>query len=82
MLGCSIPLANDPEKVVIPKKRSPSKFVQSLSYFEEDDANTNGSESSPLFGGHQSWKEREESFKLKSSMKVNNLSNFCSCPFC
>ncbi|XP_024988687.1 uncharacterized protein LOC112523352 isoform X2 [Cynara cardunculus var. scolymus] len=67
---CSIPLANDPEKIVIPEKRSPSKFVQSLSYFEEDDANTNGSESSPLFGGHQSWKQREESFKLKSSMMI------------
>ncbi|CAI9280256.1 unnamed protein product [Lactuca saligna] len=68
---CSIPLANDPEKVVIPEKKSPSKFVQSLSYFEEDDINTNGSESSPLFGGHQSWKQREESFKLKSTMKVH-----------
>ncbi|KAK9070863.1 hypothetical protein SSX86_009431 [Deinandra increscens subsp. villosa] len=68
---CSIPLASDPEKVVIPEKKSPSKFVQSLSYFEEEDANTNGSQSSPLFGGHQSWEQREDSFKLKSSMKVH-----------
>lgn len=67
---CNIPLANDPEKVIIPEKRSPSKFVQSLSYFEEDTAQTNGSES-PLFGGHQSWKQRDESFRLKSSMKVH-----------
>lgn len=65
---CSIPLANDPEKVIIPQERSPSKFVQSLSYFEVDDA---GSESTPLFGGHQTWKQREDSFKLKSSMKVH-----------
>nr|XP_043625136.1 probable hexosyltransferase MUCI70 [Erigeron canadensis] len=68
---CSIPLASDPEKVVIPEKRTPSKFVQSLSYFEEDDAYINGSESSPLFGGHQTWKQREDSFKLKSSTKVH-----------
>ncbi|GJV83636.1 putative INO80 complex subunit C [Tanacetum coccineum] len=68
---CSIPLASDPEKVVIPEKRSPSKYVQSLSYFEEDVPNTNESDSSPLFGGHQSWKQREDSFKLKSTMKVH-----------
>ncbi|XP_071688837.1 uncharacterized protein [Rutidosis leptorrhynchoides] len=69
---CSIPLASDPEKVVIPEKRFPSKFVQSLSYFEVDDnANTTGSDSFPLFGGHQSWKQRDDSFKLKSSMKVH-----------
>lgn len=68
---CSIPLANDPEKVVIPEKKTPSKFVQSLSYFEEDDINTNESNSSQLFGGHQSWKQREESFKLKSNMKIH-----------
>ncbi|XP_071685868.1 probable hexosyltransferase MUCI70 isoform X2 [Rutidosis leptorrhynchoides] len=68
---CSIPLARDPEKVVIPDKSSPSQFVQSLSYFEVDDANTNGSDSFPLFGGHQRWKQRDDSFKLKSSMKVH-----------
>ncbi|XP_076942937.1 putative hexosyltransferase MUCI70 isoform X3 [Bidens hawaiensis] len=63
------PHPNDPEKVVIPEKRSPPKFVQSLTYFEEDDVITNGSQ--PLFGGHQSWEQREDSFKLKSSMKVH-----------
>jgi len=37
----------------------------------EDEFPSNGDLSSPLFGGHPSWKQREESFKLKSNMKVN-----------
>lgn len=67
---CPIPVANDPNKVVIPKRRSPEKIVQSLSYIMEDDIANNGSQS-PLFGGHQSWQQREESFKPKSTMKVH-----------
>lgn len=53
-LGCSILLADDPEKVVILKTRTPTKVVQSLSYIMEDDLANNGSQSPPLFGGHQS----------------------------
>lgn len=30
----------------------------------------NGSHSFPLFGGNQTWSQREESFKLNSTMKV------------
>ncbi|CAK9153950.1 unnamed protein product [Ilex paraguariensis] len=37
----------------------------------EDDLPNNGSQSTLLFGGHQSWQQREESFKLKSTMKVH-----------
>ena len=37
----------------------------------EDDLANNGSDSSPLFGGHQSWAQREKSFKPKPNMKVN-----------
>ncbi|KAJ6896960.1 hypothetical protein NC651_022987 [Populus alba x Populus x berolinensis] len=37
----------------------------------EDKPVKDGSQSSPLFGGHQSWKQREGSFKLSSSMKVH-----------
>lgn len=70
-LGCPIPVANDPNKVVIPERRTPEKFIQKLSYIMEDDGAKNGTQSRPLFGGHQSWLQREESFKLKSTMKVN-----------
>lgn len=73
-LGCPIPVANDPNKVVIPDRRTPPKFVQRLSYIMEDDGAKNGSQSPPLFGGHQSWVQREESFKLKSTMKVSRNS--------
>lgn len=68
---CPIPVANDPNKVVIPERRTPEKFIQKLSYIMEDDGAKNGTQSRPLFGGHQSWLQREESFKLKSTMKVH-----------
>ncbi|XP_060168660.1 probable hexosyltransferase MUCI70 isoform X2 [Lycium barbarum] len=68
---CSIPVADDPNKIVIPKRRSPEKYVQSLSYFMEDDTATNGSQSPPLFGGHITWQQRDESFKVKPNMKVH-----------
>ncbi|GFZ00499.1 similar to Sept9 [Actinidia rufa] len=66
------PVADDPDKVVIPKRWTPSKVVQHLSYFMEDEVGNNGSQSPPLFGGHQSWSQRDESFKLKSTMKDEN----------
>lgn len=68
---CPIPLANDPDKIVIPKGRTPDKIVKDLSYVMEDELRNNGSLTSPLFGGHQNWSHREESFKLKSTMKVH-----------
>ncbi|THG00605.1 hypothetical protein TEA_008273 [Camellia sinensis var. sinensis] len=68
--GCPIPLAGDPDKIAIPK-RTPDTVVQHLSYILEDEAGNNGSQSPPLFGGHQSWSQREESFKPKSTMKVH-----------
>ena len=67
-LGCPIPIANDPDKVVIPQGRTPDKIVQNLSYIVEDKKNE--FQSPPLFGGHQSWLQREKSFRLKSTMKV------------
>ncbi|KAL0365694.1 UNVERIFIED_CONTAM: hypothetical protein Sangu_0667000 [Sesamum angustifolium] len=68
---CPIPVADDPEKITIPKERTPDKVVRRLSYIVEDNILTNGSESSPLFGGHQNWQQREESFKIKPTMKVH-----------
>ncbi|KAI3446798.1 hypothetical protein Pfo_003463 [Paulownia fortunei] len=68
---CPIPVADDPNKIVIPKKRTPEKVVQRLSYIMENSTATNGSHSSPLFGGHQTWQQREESFKIKPAMKVH-----------
>jgi len=71
LLGCPIPLFNDPDKIVIPTQRTSDKIVKNLSYFTEDEIPNDSSQSSPLFGGHLSWKQREDSFKLKSNMKVN-----------
>lgn len=50
--------------------------MKNLSYVIEDELLNNGSQSAALFGGHQSWSQREESFKLKSTMKVKLL---CYC---
>ncbi|KAK6151638.1 hypothetical protein DH2020_014273 [Rehmannia glutinosa] len=47
--SCPIPVADDPNKIVIPEKRTPEKLVQRLSYITEDSNATNGSQSSPLF---------------------------------
>ncbi|KAL2468513.1 hypothetical protein Fot_50089 [Forsythia ovata] len=68
---CTIPVADDPNKVVIPKRKSPEEVVQHLSYIMEDDIASNGSQSPPLFGGHQTWQQRDESFKVKPTMKVH-----------
>ena len=69
-IGCPIPVAGDPEKIVIPEGRTPDVVVKDLTYIEDEDLVNNGSQSFPLFGGNQSWLQREESFKLKPSMKV------------
>ncbi|KAF2298690.1 hypothetical protein GH714_025032 [Hevea brasiliensis] len=69
--GCPIPVANNPNEIVIPEGGTPDKIVKNLSYFMEDELVNNGSQPSPLFGGHQSWSQRKESFKLNSSMKVH-----------
>lgn len=61
---------DDPNTIFIPKERTPDTIVKNLTYFLEDEFVHNGSQSSPLFGGHQSWLQREESFKLNSNMKV------------
>ncbi|KAI3922540.1 hypothetical protein MKX01_006229 [Papaver californicum] len=67
---CIIPVADDPDSVVIPEKRTPYKFVENLSYIlKDDDPSNSGSQSAPLFGGHESWEQREESFKLNSTKK-------------
>ncbi|CAI8618628.1 unnamed protein product [Vicia faba] len=68
---CPIPVSDDPDKIVTPTGRTSDKIVKNLSYVIEDDVPNDSSESSPLFGGHLSWKQREESFKLKSNMKVH-----------
>ncbi|CAN0845786.1 Probable hexosyltransferase MUCI70 [Linum grandiflorum] len=66
---CPIPVANDPDKIVIPEGKTSDSIINNLSYIMDDDPVNNGS--SPLFGGHISWSQREESFKLKPSMKVH-----------
>ncbi|KAG6709206.1 probable hexosyltransferase MUCI70 isoform X1 [Carya illinoinensis] len=68
---CPIPLSEDPDEIVIPKGRTPDRIVKDLSYAMEDELLKNGSQTSPLFGGHQSWSQREESFKLNPAMKVH-----------
>jgi len=64
--GCPIPVADDPNAVAIPK-RTPNTIVKKLSYITVDKQDK---DPSPLFGGRQNWKQREESFKLNSTMKV------------
>lgn len=44
--------------------------MKDLTYIEEEDLIKNGSQYIPLFGGNESWEQREDSFKLKPSMKV------------
>ncbi|KAK9944201.1 hypothetical protein M0R45_009779 [Rubus argutus] len=68
---CPIPVASDPDKVVIPEGRTPDKIVKKLTYVMEDETMHDKSQSSPLFGGHESWSQREESFRLKPTMKVH-----------
>ncbi len=67
-LGCPIPVADDPDRVVIPEGRTPDETLKNLTYITEDEFADTGS---PLFGGHLNWSQREESFKLKPEMKVN-----------
>ncbi|KAL6603459.1 hypothetical protein ACP70R_043820 [Stipagrostis hirtigluma subsp. patula] len=62
---CPIPVADDPNAVVIPK-RTPNMIVKKLSYITVDKQDK---DPSPLFGGRQNWKQRVESFKLNSTMK-------------
>ncbi|KAK6916757.1 Protein of unknown function DUF616 [Dillenia turbinata] len=66
---CPIPVAGDPDRVVTPSGRTPDTVLQDLSYITEDEPVDNGSQ--PLFGGHESWSQREESFKIKPAMKVH-----------
>ncbi|XWS67711.1 hypothetical protein CRYUN_Cryun04dG0029000 [Craigia yunnanensis] len=68
---CPIPVAGDPEKIVIPEGRTPDVIVKDLTFIEDEDLVNIGSQSFPLFGGNQSWLQREESFKLKPRMKVH-----------
>ncbi|PKA56019.1 hypothetical protein AXF42_Ash014691 [Apostasia shenzhenica] len=61
---CSIPLADDPDAIEIPG-RTLDILPKNLSYITVD------TESLTLFGGHQSWSDRENSFKLNETMKVH-----------
>ncbi|XP_077220392.1 putative hexosyltransferase MUCI70 [Tasmannia lanceolata] len=68
---CPIPIADDPDAVIIPKTGTPDTIPKSLSYILEDELAKTELKTAPLFGGHQSWKQREDSFKLNSTMKVH-----------
>lgn len=65
---CVIPVVGRVDSVVIPKSGTLDKIVKDLSYIIED---VKGDSDAPLFGGYQSWVQREDSFKLNSSMKVH-----------
>ena len=64
-------MADDPDAIVIPKKKTPDTILQNLTYIVEDEETDSFSNSSPLFGGNISWAQREDSFKLKPTMKVS-----------
>ncbi|CAL9098534.1 unnamed protein product [Musa textilis] len=67
---CGIPVVDDPDTIVIPK-RTPDTVPKSLTYVLEDEQENADEKSQPLFGGHQNWKQRENSFKLNTTMKVH-----------
>ncbi|XP_021846806.2 probable hexosyltransferase MUCI70 isoform X2 [Spinacia oleracea] len=68
---CSIPVADDPDAIAIPKEKAPETSVLNLTYISKDEETDTVSNSPPLFGGNISWAQREESFKLKPIMKVH-----------
>lgn len=70
--GCPILLMGDAVLVRFPElKRSITSVPQNLTYIvEENLKNTEDPSISILFGGNQTWQQREESFALKSRMKV------------
>lgn len=68
-LGCPIPVAYDPDKVLLPTSITPDSIVTNLTYITEDDHLSSNSPF-PLFGGNISWSQRQESFILKPQMKV------------
>ena len=68
--GCSIPIKNDPYTITIPAPNElhvSDPFFINLTYIETDQP---GSMGLPLFGGYQTWKQREESFQIHPKMKV------------
>eukprot|EP00250_Pteridium_aquilinum_P004471 c14674_g1_i1 orf=78-1463(-) len=64
---CSIPLLDDPSAVRVPVAKSYMSDLN-LTYIQRDPAPFAGR---PLFGGYQTWKQREESFKLRPQMKIH-----------
>lgn len=64
-------MVDNPDAIVIPKKKTPETIVQNLTYIVEDKDTDVISDSQPLFGGNISWAQREDSFKLKPIMKVS-----------
>ncbi|KAJ8477506.1 hypothetical protein OPV22_021233 [Ensete ventricosum] len=67
---CGIPLVDDPDAIVIPK-RTPDTIPKNLTYVLEDEQENADEKSQALFGGHQNWTQRENSFKLNTTMKVH-----------
>lgn len=70
LLGCPIPVLDDPNDITIPSQKQDDSLLRNLSYVIEDKAVKTNSNLVPLFGGYQNWKQREDSFKLKPAMKV------------
>lgn len=67
---CSIPVLDDPSAIKVPDARSYSsnQYRLNLTYIVNEPARSRGR---PLFGGYQTWKQREESFKLRREMKIH-----------
>lgn len=70
-LGCPIPVAYDPDKVLLPTGKTQDTILRNLTYITEDESSMT---QFPLFGGNITWSEREESFKLRPEMKVKMAS--------
>ncbi|XP_002980574.2 uncharacterized protein LOC9656562 isoform X1 [Selaginella moellendorffii] len=68
---CSIPVARNPQFVQIPSFRHDSSILRKLTYITNDRVAKGDQSKRPLFGGYQTWKERDESFKIKPAMQVH-----------
>ncbi|KAI5061025.1 hypothetical protein GOP47_0023530 [Adiantum capillus-veneris] len=67
---CAIPLRKDPTAIQVPASylNMNGQYPLNLTYITRDSARFSGP---PLFGGYQTWKQREESFELKPNMKIH-----------
>eukprot|EP00249_Psilotum_nudum_P011614 c23276_g1_i1 orf=267-1742(+) len=68
---CFIPLWDNPYTVEVPPQKPDETYPLNLTFVTNDAAVDTDSALVPLFGGYQTWEERDESFKIKPQMEVH-----------